>query len=265
MKNIEEIVKDLTCPITQDLFEDPITVPCCGKAFSRNSLVEYFNYSPYKRCPLCNDEEELVNFDPKVAAKNVILSSLVEQIKADPNKKYNNGEQQLWSSFLTPLVDKNGKTLKVATLDIQLEKSKFVTKPSLFIAVVDRSGSMAGSPWKQVETALIHIMGMTRTNPLIKTVIVAYDSYAEIINTNGTQDQVNEKIKKMFTGGGTNFLSAFEKIREVLSMYICTDDPKMRYVENNISNVTVAFLTDGQASENRDLLIKTFNTMIADS
>lgn len=38
----------------------------------------------------------------------------------------------------------------IAELTLTLSKSRFATKPSLFIPVVDRSGSMSGGPWRQV-------------------------------------------------------------------------------------------------------------------
>ena len=139
----------------------------------------------------------------------------------------------------------------------------FVVRPSLFIAVVDRSGSMNGNPWKQVETALLHIMGLTRSTPFVRTIIIAYDSNAEIINTSGTEADVYRVIKNMFTGGGTNFLPAFARIKEVLAQYICDD--KDTTSTNNVCSATVAFLTDGQASENRNDLIAAFNTLIAES
>ena len=71
----------------------------------------------------------------------------------------------------------------IAELTLSLSKSRFATKPSLFIPVVDRSGSMSGGPWRQVQAALVHIAGLTAVNPMVKTKIVAYESSAIVVPT----------------------------------------------------------------------------------
>lgn len=255
MNPLNNIQNDLTCPITGALFEDPISVPCCGKAFERPALLQWFDRNTI--CPLCSSN--LSNFDVHNVAKNTTISSLVDSYKNGQTTLTKNKHQ--WSATLTPVP---GTTIN--QLKISIDKSNFVTKPSLFIAVVDRSGSMAGSPWKQVETALIHIMGLSMTaglgNSSVKTVIVAYDSFAEIINTSGTQEQVNNTIKTMFNGGGTNFNAAFNKVKDVLENYTCSDDPSLLHNDNNVSSVTIAFLTDGQSGENRDELTRTFKEIL---
>jgi len=274
---MDNILNDLTCPITLDLFEDPISVPCCGKAFSRLPLVQYFERKTNKTCPLC--KQNLGDFDVLSAVKNVVLSGLVESVTKNVNKEKISTlpvlctgysplfdlclrqrrrlreelSSQKWSSMITPIISPTGEILPVTELQVNLENSNFVTKPSLFIAVVDRSGSMGGNPWKQVETALTHIMALSRSNISVKTVIIGYASTAEIINTTGTQVDVNRIIRTMFTGGGTNFNAAFEKIDVVLSKQI------------DISNITISFLTDGKAGGNRDKLATELTNIINDS
>jgi hypothetical protein len=66
------LTQDLTCPLTLELFVDPVTVPCCGKAFEREDLAQSLLNSP--RCPLCNGD--LGKFDVHGTAKNVLLASL---------------------------------------------------------------------------------------------------------------------------------------------------------------------------------------------
>lgn len=271
MDYLETMKNDLTCPITLDLFVDPITVSCCGKAFDRLALIQHFDSSYGNRCPLCN--QNLDNFDAVNAPKNVTITSMLESflklqsnsnsvgsvLQNDQNDQNNNNEQ--WSCDLVPLMD----NLDISELQISLENAKFVPRPSLFIAVVDRSGSMGGFFWKQVETALIHIMSLNQSNTFVKTVIVAYDSFAEIINTSGTQADVTRVIKSMFTGGGTNFNAAFDKIKDVLSKYVCSDVENMKNAPNNVSNVTVAFLTDGEATSDRNVLVSTFRQILKDN
>lgn len=48
--------EDLICPITLELFKDPITVPCCGTSFDRASIIKQ------RICPICRKKFE--NFDP---------------------------------------------------------------------------------------------------------------------------------------------------------------------------------------------------------
>lgn len=244
MEKFEELKKDLTCPITQELFEDPISVPCCGKAFSRLDLVQHFDHNG-ATCPMCR--ADIPHFDALHAPKNVIIAGMVESYnrlaQSPPSPPVPPPPKQMWSCSASPVINNENVTLPVSELSISLDNAEFATKPSLFIAVVDRSGSMSGSPWQQVETALLHIMSLTRSSPFVKTVIVAYDSNAEIINTSGSQADVYRVIKTMFTGGGTNFSAAFQKVKEVLGQYVCDDSNSA----NNVSNVTIAFLTDGQS------------------
>jgi len=74
-RNLENIKYDLTCPISLELLNDPITTPCCGKAFSRLSLMQHFLYND-KMCPLCKGNLE--NFDPVLANKSTILANLAD-------------------------------------------------------------------------------------------------------------------------------------------------------------------------------------------
>ena len=252
------LLSDLTCPITLDVLHDPISVPCCGKAYSRQSLIQCFSVKQI--CPTCN--AELFDFDPATAAKNVVLASLIDSIQNESRVNVEEDCQNTWDASIIPIIDDKGNTLPISEFNLSLENSQFVTKPSLFIAVVDRSGSMSGGPWRQVESALLHIMGLTRSNGLVKTIIVAYDSFGEIIDTNGTVDEVKNKIQTMFTGGGTNFRAAFEKVKEVLQKYSYSDKQSD---ENSISNVSISFLTDGQAGESADTLVPAFQTILQES
>lgn len=63
---------------------------------------------------------------------------------------------------------------------------------------------MWGSAWSQVQTALIHIMGITKPNKLIKTEIITYSSTAQIL-----KDPTTGSIKSMRAGGGTKCVLFF--------------------------------------------------------
>jgi len=261
---MDQILNDLTCPITLELFDDPINVPCCGKVFSRLPLNQHLEYNPY--CPMCKGDLE--SFDPLSATKNVVISSMVEsllKLKTSPSNNQPLPQHHRWKATLSRLKNHKGEKIPIGELKLNLEDSKFSVRPSLFICVVDRSGSMGGNPFKQVETALIHIMSLTQNNPCIKTKIIGYASSAEIIQTSGSFADITRVIRTMYTGGGTNFTSAFNKIRDILSDYIFSDLEEDLSKENNISHVTIAFLTDGESGEDRSKLVTSFKNILKGS
>lgn len=178
----EKMRRDLECPITMELFVDPITVACCGKAFSRQGLVNFLDSKPNdegKKCPLCNGD--LSKFDAKSAQTNRNLMTLVEYFKTmekeqnvvqneandkvgdakqeekqvsgmNSNEKNEKNEQQQWSVMVNRLFDPSvtrepvpfDKYLKVGQLQLCLHNSQFEISPSLFVIVADKSGSMSG-------------------------------------------------------------------------------------------------------------------------
>eukprot|EP01084_Bolivina_argentea_P002249 4157_1 len=276
----DKILEELTCPITYELFEDPISVPCCGKTFSRKALIDTFTsqINNINTCPLCNGN--LSQFDAKTAPSNKNIKSFVELIKKQqemkqqlnliseakndqsPEKEQKQQQKQHkqnkeppkkqeWSACIKKMYTLNNKQSNIAQLQIRLKNSTFNLIPSLFIIVVDKSGSMSGSAWNQVKTALSHISGITNANKLIKTIFITYDSSAKII-------QNYNDIQSMSAGGGTNFQSAFDKIKEILIKY------KHDCITGSINEkITICFLTDGQDNgSNRNKLAPNFRTII---
>lgn len=73
MDNIKE---NLLCPISLDILIDPISVPCCGKSFSRENLIAVFDMKQY-RCPTCR--HVLNGFDPRTASKNIVIADIIEE------------------------------------------------------------------------------------------------------------------------------------------------------------------------------------------
>ena len=88
MNFIESMRNELTCPIDLDLFDDPITVPCCTKAFNRLALTQHLESSYNKKCPMCN--HDLTDFDPLSAPKNVIIASMLDTFRSMQNQNANN-------------------------------------------------------------------------------------------------------------------------------------------------------------------------------
>lgn len=257
----EQLEKDLTCPITLELFDDPITVPCCTKAFSRNSLRDYFNFK--RQCPLCN--ADLSNFNVYIAPKELHLAGLVETFIKQKNQNNNNNiskqpnKNHTWSCKIYPIdISESIKSsTRIAEFELLINQPNFKISPSLFILVVDRSGSMSGTPWNQVEIALKHILILAKSNPFVKTAVVAYDSNAEIINIPNDDEAMMRVIKTMYTGGGTNFSAAFTKVGQVLQQQSSNSE--------NIGDANVIFLTDGESGGDINKLISEFKIILRDN
>lgn len=144
-----------------------------------------------------------------------------------------------WNCQLNQLTNEDDHELPIGELRLSLKCQGFKPKPCLFILAVDQSGSMSGRPFAQCKDALTHIIKQTNNNPNIKTVLIAYESVANIINLN---EDAEQKIKNLNAGGGTNFMSCFEKIKEVIGKYVCDDS----VADNNVSSCSIAFMTDGE-------------------
>jgi len=241
---MESMRKDLTCPISLELFVDAISAPCCGRTVSRQCLLDFFKTIDIQRCPLCS--QDLSYFNAQTAPKNVAIMYLVEALQQQStniaescNAAPNN---QTWMCQLQAL--KHDGLAEIGELSISIENSKFQIRPVLFIIAVDRSGSMGQGERANLRIALTHMMKMAQSNTMLKLVIIAYDSVAEIISVDiGQSDAMiqNEIAIMLNKSGGTNFRDAFDKIRVVLSKFKCGigKDP------NTVSCANLVFMSDG--------------------
>lgn len=258
--------EELICPISQELLVDPIIVPCCTRAFSRESLSQWFESSRNTSCPNCR--QNLFGFNPRTEPRNIILSNIIGLINTKSNVVSNDIELKphQWSCSLTPVCGSTGSYINVTEMDLTLKQSNFVVRPSLFIAVVDKSGSMAGQPWIQVQSALIHMLSVASLNQNIKLIIITYDSVANIVDTICSLDEQCSRIRNIGANGGTVFRSAFDKIKTVLSRFISSDDPQLQNQQNNIAGVTIAFLTDGQSGDSKkETLAQDFKNILQEA
>jgi len=231
------IPEHLICPITLNLLEDPVSVPCCGQTFSRSSIKDVIKFR--NDCPLCN---QAWNFDPDSLAKNIIVVQLIDEF--NNVRKHNLVKPtEIWNCLKYPIIDLFGKNTNVSLLRLTVENSLFTLSPTLFIVVCDSSGSMGGNPWSQVENALLYMIEMSKTSHLIEMAVVVYSSGARIVDP---KTLTKENIRHQFDSGGTNFDAAFEKIFEIL-----------RGQKNkDYNSAVVAFLTDGQGSNPDGLIVK---------
>lgn len=239
MNNIEE---ELTCPITLELLEDPICLPCCGRAVSRESMLKITN----QECPLCRSDTS--NFDIINAPKIINIAYMVDAIKNKDNiTELFNSVNDVWKGKLFKLEKINKPFLSsIGRLKIINKNYKSNIK-SLIILVIDTSGSMAGNPINQVKYTLSNALEMTYGKEYIIMDIIKYDSSASIINIDKKNNMQFYKsiINNINAGGGTNFNSAFREIVKLITNYNSN---------NNIDNVSILFLTDGEDSNAKNHL-----------
>lgn len=79
-----------------------------------------------------------------------------------------------------------------------------------FIVVVDRSGSMQGGPWRQVQGALVQMLGLTKNNSNCRA--MEYNQAARIMDITGDMATDKATINGIRAGGSTNFVSVFEEL-----------------------------------------------------
>ena len=218
-----ENLPDLLCPITYELLKDPIILPCCNRAISRDSIIQCLESNT--SCPICRGD--LSDFNAVLAPRNITLASLVESLGSEIIKNIHE-----WTSSIKKI-----PSSQICELTIAVKDSRFKVNPSLFILVVDNSGSMAGKAFDQVKTALIHIIGIAQHNKSMIIKIVTYNSTASLVNLTGNIDEDVKTVMRLQAGGGTNFLNAFHEVKDI----IFTETKK----NAKITIVSIAFLTDG--------------------
>lgn len=253
--------ENLICPLLGDFYEDPITVPCCGKSFSREALID--DTIDNRICPNCRGD--LRNFNMNEAPPNRVLIDLVEEyISANDAKRKKRIEQKpnknghIWKSEIIPITETKSRKLKssdgfnslndlvsLSELRLTVLNSKYAIRPVLNIWLVDVSGSMRDA-WPQVKSALLYIMGMVSNNPMLKTVIVPYSHIAKSFVLTGNPSIDEPKIVNMYDSGGTHFRNAFIEAGKILQTYICSDSEEDLQKTNNVSSANIFFMTDGQ-------------------
>lgn len=223
---------DLMCPITLDWLDDPIVLGCCGKAISRKPLLDHLDNS--NLCPCCNDD--ISNIDFRSIPKAVNIAYMVEQIK--------NKEKKPITKKISGIIHKiydNKDIIGKLVID-----SKGYDYKTLFLIVVDKSGSMSGSPIKQCQYALNLAIDLTYKSNHLLTNIITYSNYANNleIDISNPQNLYKSEIAKLEGTNGTSFSAAFDEIVKVCEKH---------KNNNNISSAVILFLTDGEdmSSTNR--------------
>ena len=238
--------EDLKCPLLLDFMEDPINLPCCGKAVSRQPFIELC-WNINKLCPCCQNltsidayTKQPNNFDPNIIPTAKNLAYLIEEAKKTKFKFEQVQKIHKWNAKIDILMSNSVHRSIIGKLSITNSDTKFKFK-TLLIPVVDQSGSMCGSPFEQVKYSLKSIVDLTYHYPQIITNIIGYSTFATVkeINTALPKELYNTDIDNMIADGGTIFSRAFEKILEICSKY--KDD-------TTITSISIIFLTDGDDS-----------------
>lgn len=250
-----DVADGLCCPLTLAAFEDAVVAPCCGTSCSRGALRLALDADAARRCPMCR--ADLSRFDVDAAPPNRALMALVAaalEVPPPPPPPPRDEVQQShrWSATLHPVPGAGN----VARLALRVDDCRFTPRTALFCAVVDSSGSMSGSPWRQVQAALRHIAGAGLASDATDIAVIQYESSARRIDTSGGVDAVRQRIAALHAGGGTSFTAAFGAMRSVLA------DAAAR--PQRYGSIAFAFLTDGQAFEPRDGLVEQLRAVIAE-
>lgn len=239
---MSNIPQELLDPISLDIMKYPISLPCCGRIISRDSIANSLKTS--SDCPLC--KSSLVNFNPNNVAKCINIAYQIEEYhKNNPqvvaaSGNINNNTNN-WNATIEYIVTGNTKYQTVIG-ELSVTNPAFKNFMTLLLIVVDKSGSMSGSPIKQCQYSIKKIVDLTFRNTNLITVIIPYDDRASSIlvdKINGVQyyDQVINTLP--ISMGGTSFRAAFDEIVKVC---------KTHTINDTISNMITVFLTDGQDS-----------------
>jgi ankyrin repeat protein len=263
MYYIYKKMNNLSCPVTHEKFKDPVCMPCCGNTFSRESLITWF--SDNDTCMMCRKDLTDINFDPKNAPTCVQIGHMIDESN-EPQLEQEEKEtivvDNSWICEAVPIkLHKNKNNYDVAKISVYKKntdpsENKFKT---LFIPVIDRSGSMSGNPKTQTEFACHQMIDMTYQNKHLITSVVLYDNNVCHLDID-TKDFNKQYHKTMITNeiqksGGTSFVIAFEEIVTIIKKY---KNAIIGNVWNDISSISIIFMTDGQAFGDKVQMVKTF-------
>ena len=105
------------------------------------------------------------------------------------------------------IIDNNGNDEYLMTLEATIEKAddedetQKKTQHAEFIIVVDKSGSMQGTPWRQVQEALIKMLKITNADARINVKAMAYNHCAALLDITGDINIDTKNIKGIRSGG----------------------------------------------------------------
>ena len=144
------------------------------------------------------------------------------------------------------------------TAEQQAEEHETKKKAEI-IVVVDKSGSMQGKPWKQVQSALIKMLDITRG--VNNCHAISYNQNAEKMPLSGNRKADKSLIESTRSGGSTNFVAVFKELgkmfkAETESFSLLNLKPKEKKKDNSVPHY-IFLMTDGQDTCNspKDIII----------
>jgi len=130
----------------------------------------------------------------------------------------------------------------------QPAKEQETKKKAEIIVVVDKSGSMQGKPWKQVQSALIKMLDITRgTN---NCHVISYNQNAEQMKLSGNRSADKSLIESTRAGGSTNFVAVFQTLGKMFKpekgLFSLLNMDTGKKVTDNSAPYYIFLMTDGQ-------------------
>jgi len=92
-------------------------------------------------------------------------------------------------------------------------EERVINKKAEIIVVVDKSGSMQGTPWTQVQSSLIKMLDITRDVSNCRA--ITYNQAAEQISLSGIRTKDKDHINSIRSGGSTNFVAVFKELETI--------------------------------------------------
>merc|ERR1712037_607370 len=96
-----------------------------------------------------------------------------------------------------------------------LDQGEEKVQEAEFIVVVDRSGSMQGTPWRQVQGALGKMLELTRGQGNIRVRVMSYNHEASHLPLTGEAQVDKASIEKIRAGGSTSFVAVFKQLSAI--------------------------------------------------
>jgi len=90
---------------------------------------------------------------------------------------------------------------------------KVTTQQAEFIVLVDKSGSMQGGPWRQVQSALIQMLDLTKNTSTCRA--ISYNQDTQKIPLTGHTATDKAAINSIRAGGSTNFVAVFNELANI--------------------------------------------------
>ncbi|MBA4242259.1 MAG: hypothetical protein C0448_16180, partial [Sphingobacteriaceae bacterium] len=149
--------------------------------------------------------------------------------------------QSQWKAKIQYLSTNTFNETVIGKLEFTHSSGKSMFK-TLLVPVIDDSGSMSGSPIRQVRSSLDRLLDITYKNSHILTHMVTYGSNANNYEINKTRPvcEYRTKISNLSgNSGGTSFEAAFSEILKLCAKYKS---------DKSINRIVIVFLTDGEDS-----------------